>query len=455
VARLFGTDGVRGAYGTELTDDLARSLGYAAARVLSSDGAARILIGRDTRASGPALERALADGIRAAGGTPVSCGVMPTAGVAHLVTCDGFSAGAVISASHNPAGDNGIKFFGADGMKLADSIEDQIEREMRDAPVVEAASYSAGVTSALGESTVIGELIDEFESGDELYLQFLLKEVPSLQGLRVVVDCANGAASNIAPEAYRDAGADVTVLFADPDGTNINLDCGSTHPERLIQTVKATGAHIGIAHDGDADRMLAVDSHGELVDGDQVLGILALDAHERGVLPNHSVVTTVMANMGFRKAMQTAGIELIETAVGDRYVLQSMLEKGSVLGGEQSGHLIFLERHTTGDGILTALQLLGVIARTQTDLSTLAKRIPKFPQVLENVRVPSKDGLLDAAAVEDAIRSAEDELGDSGRVLVRPSGTEPVIRVMAEAASQEAAKNAVASVVAAIRSVSP
>ena len=454
MARLFGTDGVRGAYGTDLTDALARTLGYAAARVLADPDheAPRILIGRDTRRSGPALERALADGIRAAGGVPVSCGVMPTAGVAYLVATDGFAAGAVISASHNPAGDNGIKFFGPDGMKLPDAVEDAIEAAMASAPEIEASSPVIGSIEGLGESAIIGGVIEESTLGDELYLKFLLKDVPSLQGLRVVVDCANGAASNLAPEAYRDAGADVTVLFADPDGTNINANCGSTHPETLIEVVRRTGAHIGIAHDGDADRMLAVDAHGELVDGDQILGIVALDAAARGELPDNAVVTTVMANIGFRRAMREAGIELVETAVGDRYVLQAMREGGIAMGGEQSGHLIFLQRHTTGDGILTALQLLGVIARTRTDLSGLAKQIPRFPQVLENVRVPSKDGLLNAAAVEEAIRNAEATLGDTGRVLVRPSGTEPVIRVMAEAADDAAARAAVATVVTALRS---
>jgi phosphoglucosamine mutase len=454
VARLFGTDGVRGAYGADLTDALARTLGYAAARVLASGSAPRILIGRDTRASGPALERALADGIRAAGGVPVSCGVMPTAGVAYLVASDGFAAGAVISASHNPAGDNGIKFFGTDGMKLPDAIEDAIEAEMAAAPPLEPSSTVIGSTEGLAESAIIGGEIDEFTLGDELYLDFLLKDVPSLNGLRIVVDCANGAASNLAPEAYRGAGADVTVLFADPDGTNINAGCGSTHPERLVEVVRRTGAHLGIAHDGDADRMLAVDAHGELVDGDQILGIVALDAAARGELTGNAVVTTVMANIGFRHAMRDAGIELIETAVGDRYVLQAMRERGISMGGEQSGHLIFLERHTTGDGILTALQLLAVIARSQTDLSALAKRIPRFPQVLENVRVASKDGLLDAAAVEEAIRNAEAMLGDTGRVLVRPSGTEPVIRVMAEASNEAAASAAVATVVAAVHAAS-
>lgn len=449
--RIFGTDGVRGRYGTDLTDDLARRLGFGAAQVLAGT-APRILIGRDTRESGPALERALADGIRAAGGVPVSCGVMPTAAVAYLVQEEGFAAGAVISASHNPADDNGIKFFGADGMKLSDEAEDLIEAAMASSPQIEPAPRSLGSNDGLGETVVLGEDIEELRDGDERYLAFLLKDVPSLDGLRVVVDCANGAASNIAPEAYRDAGATVTVIYADPDGLNINAGCGSTHPQHLIDAVLKSGAHIGIAHDGDADRMLAVDSHGELVDGDQILGVLALDAHARGVLPKGAVVSTVMANLGFRRAMADAGIEVIETAVGDRYVLQSMLETGAVLGGEQSGHLIFTERHTTGDGILTALQLLSLIARTRTDLAQLVKQIPRFPQILENVRVASKAGLDEATPIWDAVREAEASLGDSGRVLVRPSGTEPLIRVMVEASDEAAARKAVDSIVAAVRS---
>jgi phosphoglucosamine mutase len=435
LGRLFGTDGVRGAYGDTLTDALARELGFGAATVLGGDSThPAILIGRDTRESGPALERALAAGIRAAGGVPVTCGVMPTAGVAHLVNAGRFAAGAVISASHNPAKDNGIKFFGSDGMKLSDALEDRIEEAMEDPGLVE---------PELGS----------FEDADEAYLRFLLDGAASLSGVRLVVDCANGAASAIAPEVYRDAGATVTVIHADPDGTNINDHCGSTHPERLQEAVVAHGAHLGIAHDGDADRMLAVDAHGHMVDGDQILGLIAIDALGRDALPNSTVVSTVMANMGFRRAMTDAGISVIETAVGDRYVLAAMLEHGAIMGGEQSGHLVFLERHTTGDGILTALELGAVIARTGKGLSELAKQVPRFPQVLVNVPVRDRNELETAEAVWAAVETVEASLAGSGRVLVRASGTEQLVRVMAEAETTEIAQDAVDKVVAVVREV--
>jgi len=424
MGRLFGTDGVRGTYGETLTDDLARSLGAAAARVLGAEhDSPRILIGRDTRASGPALERALAAGIAVAGAEALSVGVMPSAGVAHLVRATGAAAGAVISASHNPARDNGIKFFGHDGMKLADAIEDQIEEEL------------APVKIADGE-------VAELEDADERYEDFLLEGEPSLAGLRVVVDCANGAASLVAPEVYRRAGADVSVLFADPDGTNINDGCGSTHPEHLQRMLREHGAHLGIAHDGDADRFIAVDEHGELVDGDQILGICAIDARARGRLPADAVVTTVMANLGFRRAMEREHIRVVETKVGDRNVLAAMLEQGIVMGGEQSGHIMFLDRHTTGDGILTALRLLEVIVRSGRGLHDLAKAVPRFPQVLLNVRVKDRDGLPEAQPIWDEVRLVAGELDEDGRVLVRASGTEPVVRVMVEATSADLARAA-------------
>lgn len=435
MGRFFGTDGVRGAYGDALTDALARELGFGAATVLGGASThPQILIGRDTRASGPALERALAAGIRAAGGIPVTCGVMPTAGVAHIVHSGAFAAGAVISASHNPAADNGIKFFGPDGMKLSDDLEDAIESAMSDPGPSE-------------------EHVEELPDADETYLRFLLEGAVSLDGVRLVVDCANGAASAIAPEVYRDAGATVMVIHADPDGTNINDHCGSTHPERLQEAVVAHGAHLGIAHDGDADRMLAVDALGELVDGDQVLGIIALEAQLRGQLPKDTIVSTVMSNLGFRRAMAEAGITVLETAVGDRYVLQAMLEHGAVMGGEQSGHLVFLDRHTTGDGILTALRLATVIARCGTGLSELARQVPRFPQVLVNVPVRDRTELEGASEVWTAVEKAEADLGDRGRVLVRASGTEQLVRVMAEAETHEAAEGAVERVVSVVGTV--
>ncbi|MGZ4210252.1 MAG: phosphoglucosamine mutase [Actinomycetota bacterium] len=432
MGRLFGTDGVRGTYGLDLTDHVARGLGHAAAAVLGRDHPKpQLLIGRDTRASGPALERALAAGIAAAGGEAFSAGVIPTAGIAYLVRDLGVQAGVVISASHNPANDNGIKFFGPDGMKLPDALEDEIEQAMD------------------GDEDPPAQIADVIDA-EERYIDFLIDGVPPLGGLRVVVDCANGAASNIAPEVYRLAGADVHVISADPDGSNINDHCGSTHPELLQQAVKAFGAHIGIAHDGDADRLIAVDEHGVLVDGDQVLGICALDMKADARLQGNAVVCTVMSNLGFRRAMETNGVRIIETQVGDRYVLAAMLEHGILLGGEQSGHIVFLDRHTTGDGILTALRLMTVIARSGRGLSDLATQIPRYPQVLENVAVRDRAGLETAELVWEAVRAAETAMNGDGRVLVRASGTEPVVRVMAEASTEQAAREAVDRVAAVV-----
>jgi len=435
VGRLFGTDGVRGTYGIDLTDDIARALGHAAAAVLGRDHPKpQLLIGRDTRASGPSLERALAAGIAAAGGEAFSAGVIPTAGIAFLVRDIGLQAGIVISASHNPARDNGIKFFGPDGMKLADAIEDDIEAAMD------------------GDEDPPAQITDVIDA-EERYIEFLLDTVPSLTGLRVVVDCANGASCNVAPEVYRLAGADVHVIAADPDGTNINDHVGSTHPELLQEAVKAYGAHVGIAHDGDADRLIAVDEHSAIVDGDQVLGINALDMKERGLLPKDSIVCTVMSNLGFRNAMTDHGVGMVETQVGDRYVLAAMLEKGIMLGGEQSGHIVFLDRHTTGDGILTALRLMSVVARTGKGLSELAAQIPRYPQVLENVPVRERNALEGAQAVWDAVHDTETAMAGEGRVLVRASGTEPVVRVMAEAPTEQAARAAVDRISAVVSEV--
>ena len=435
MGRLFGTDGVRGTYGQDLTDDIARGLGHAAAAVLGRDHPKpQLLIGRDTRASGPALERALAAGIAAAGGEAFSAGVIPTAAIAFLVRDIGLQAGIVISASHNPASDNGIKFFGPDGMKLPDATEDEIERAMN------------------GDEDPPAQIADVVDAEDR-YIEFLLDAMPSLDGLRVVVDCANGAACNVAPEVYRLAGADVHVIAADPDGTNINDHVGSTHPELLQQAVKAYRAHVGIAHDGDADRLIAVDEHGALVDGDQVLGISALDLKARGLLPLDSIVCTVMSNLGFRRAMEEHGIGLVETQVGDRYVLAAMLENKISLGGEQSGHIVFLDRHTTGDGILTALRLMAVIKRTGAGLSELASRIPHYPQVLLNVPVRDRGALEGAEAVWDAVRDTEASMAGAGRVLVRASGTEPVVRVMAEAPTEQAARDAVDHISAVVSDV--
>ncbi|HEX9696788.1 MAG TPA: phosphoglucosamine mutase [Actinomycetota bacterium] len=423
--RLFGTDGIRGHYGTDFDAPFVRRLGRAAAEVLGrGHPSPRILIGRDTRASGPEIERALAKGIAAANGVPVLAGVIPTAAIAHLVHSGGYEAGAVISASHNPAQDNGIKFFGDNGMKLADAIEDEIE-----------ASMGRNGDDANGDEAGWERLPDAAER----YITFLLDGATSLAGMKIVVDAANGAASAIAAEAYRRAGAIVISLYDEPDGANINDGCGAVHPEALQSAVLERGGQAGIAHDGDADRLVAVDERGALVDGDQILAICALDARRRGALPGDAIVTTVMANLGFRRAMAAEGISVSETPVGDRYVLERMLAEGIAMGGEQSGHLIFLDRHTTGCGILSAMRLLGIMAATAMPLSRLAASAPRLPQVLLNVRVATRGGLSDAAAVWDEVRRVTEEMGEDGRVLVRESGTEPVVRVMVESSRQDRA----------------
>jgi phosphoglucosamine mutase len=434
VAALFGTDGVRGTYGVDLTDDLAFRLGHAAAVVLAR-GRSRpqVLIARDTRASGESLERGLAGGIKAAGAESLSAGVLPTAGLARLVLELGADAGAMISASHNPAADNGIKFFGRDGMKLPDAVEEAIEEAIR--------------ASDRHASQAIPKPLADAE---ERYLSFLLDGVPPLQGLHVVVDCANGAASHVAPEAYRRAGAEVIAINDAPDGSNINDGCGSTHPETLQRLVVDSRADVGLAHDGDADRLIAVDETGGIVDGDQILAVCALDALEKGQLPNRAVVSTVMANLGLRRSMAARGIEVVETQVGDRYVLEAMRQKGIAIGGEQSGHIVFLDRHTTGDGILTALRLLSIASNSRQPLSKLAAASPRLPQHLVAVYVRDKGSLASADTVWNAVRDVETELGDEGRVLVRASGTEPVIRVMAEATTEDAARSAVERIAAAV-----
>ena len=436
MGKYFGTDGVRGRFGEDLTIELATSLGHAAATVLGRGHRhPRVLIGRDTRASGEPLEQALIAGIARAGGEALLAGVIPTPAVAHLTHIYDCQAGAVISASHNPSPDNGIKFFGPNGMKLPDAIEDDIESVLE---------HGNGDDDEAGHA-------ESLPDAEERYLSFLLEGATSLEGLRVVVDGANGAAFHVAPEAYRRAGADVIAIAVDPDGSNINDGVGSTHPEQAQEVVLAHKAHVGIAHDGDADRLIAIDERGQLVDGDQILAICALEAQARDALPGNAVVSTIMANLGFRKAMAAAGIEVVETGVGDRYVLEAMLERGITIGGEQSGHLIFLDRHTTGDGVMTALRLLGVMAATGKPLSELAQAAPRAPQVLLNVKDVQKEGLDSAAAVWDEVKRVEAKLGDNGRVVLRASGTEPVIRVMVEATTEEAASSAAERIAKAVR----
>jgi phosphoglucosamine mutase len=385
------------------------------------------VIGRDTRLSGPMLEGALAAGLASEGVDVGLLGVLPTPGVAWRSAADGGPA-AMISASHNPFADNGIKFFAAGGRKLDDAtearLETELDRVLRDR------------TQALAAGRVTSE------EGDDRYADALVGTVDArtLQGVHVVVDCAHGAAYRLAPEVLRRLGARVDVLFDDPDGTNINEGCGSTHPEHLQKAVVEQGADAGLALDGDADRVLAVDHRGELIDGDQIIAVCALDLRERARLRDDTVAVTVMANLGFRQAMEQRGVHVVETAVGDRSVLEALEEGGWSLGGEQSGHVIFRDLATTGDGVLTGLQLLDVVVRSGRPLADLASVMTRVPQVLRNVRVKKRDGLDAAQSFWSEVRSAEAELAGRGRVLVRPSGTEPVVRVMVEAPTAEVAE---------------
>jgi phosphoglucosamine mutase len=444
VGKLFGTDGVRGLANADLTPELALALGRAVVGVLRAEepgasGRPAVVVGRDPRASGTLLESALVAGILSAGGDVLAAGVVPTPAVAFLTRHYGAAAGAVISASHNAMPDNGIKFFGPEGFKLPDAVEDRIEAAV--------GAADQGAPRPVGGE--VGGLQRTANDAVEAYLAHLLDGIPDLGGLAVVVDCANGAAAEIAPEAYRRAGAKVTAVAADPDGQNINDGVGSTHPEHVQAALAAAGAEVGLAHDGDADRLLAVDERGQLVDGDVILAVTALDAREHGGLPTGTVVTTVMTNLGFRQAMAEHGIRVEQTAVGDRYVLEAMLAGGHTVGGEQSGHLIFLDRATTGDGLLTGLRLLAVVARTGRPLSELATVMRRLPQVLVNVRVVNRHALDTASAVWRAVSDEEARLGERGRVLVRPSGTEALVRVMVEAETEHEAK-AVADRLAAV-----
>lgn len=427
MGELFGTDGIRGVFGVDLTTKLAFDVGRAAVVVLRryEPGDPVIVVGRDTRASGEPLEEALADGIRSGGAHVVLAGVEPTPAVAFLTTELGAAAGAVISASHNPADDNGIKFFGPLGFKLSDDIEDEIERELAD---------PTNLSVPRGEVREAGDVA-------ERYLHHVVgaADVP-LAGLRVVVDCANGAAYRSAPEVLGRLGADVVPIFDRPDGTNINAGCGALYPEVMARAVVEHEADAGVAHDGDADRALFADSQGNVIDGDQVLAACALALKAEGRLRRDTIVTTVMANLGLHEAMRAAGITVVQTRVGDRYVLEEMLSTGAELGGEQSGHIIFRSQATTGDGLITAVRFLSLATIRGCSVAELASAMRRFPQVLENVRVAFKERLDDAKEIWEAVRRAEGELDGSGRVLVRASGTEPLVRVMVEAETEEEAR---------------
>lgn len=435
--RLFGTDGVRGLANGELTVDLALGLAQAAAVVLGkgrvADGRRAsgrrpvAVIGRDPRISGEFLAASVAAGLASSGVDVYDAGVVPTPALAFLVGDFRADLGVMISASHNPAPDNGIKFFATGGLKLPDEVEDRIE-------------------SALAESKLApkgGDVgrIRRFSDAEDRYIVHLLSTLPHrLDGIHVVLDCANGAASGISPQVFTDAGAKVTVIGADPDGLNINDGVGSTHLDHLAAAVAAAGADLGIAHDGDADRCLAVDARGNVIDGDQIMAILAVSMSQRGVLESNTLVATVMSNLGLHRAMEQHGIRVLETAVGDRYVLEALAERSLSLGGEQSGHVIMTRFATTGDGILTGLHLVAEMARTGRSLAELASVMTVYPQVLVNVRGVDHHALGSDEGVAAAVERAREQLGDSGRVLLRPSGTEPMVRVMVEAEHQQVAE---------------
>ena len=469
----FGTDGVRGVANSELTPELALALGRAAARVLGGD---RYAVGRDTRLSGPLLESALAAGLAAEGADVILLGVVPTPEVAWWSATENAPA-AMVSASHNPFADNGIKLFGAGGRKLSDAVEEELELELQrilgavvsssassdpsgSSPGPDSVSASSGRSAvADGERPVpTGAAVGRIESAGRAHDGYAAAVVASIEGRRLdgltaVVDCANGSNSVVAPRVLRDLGVEVEVLHAAPDGTNINDGCGSTHPDDLARAVVARGADLGVAFDGDADRVLLVDAAGELVDGDQIIALCAIDRHERGALTADSVVVTVMTNLGFRLAMEERGINVVETKVGDRYVLEALAAGGLSLGGEQSGHVIFPDIATTGDGLLTAVQALDVVARAGRPLAELAAdAMTRLPQVLRNVRVSERDPAIAEHLAAD-IAAVEKRLGPRGRVLVRPSGTEPLVRVIAEAPTAAEAEAAVDELIRAVEAL--
>jgi phosphoglucosamine mutase len=440
---LFGTDGVRGVANVDLTAELAVDLAVAAAHVLGEIGAfaghrPKAIVGQDSRASGDFLESAIVAGLTSAGVDVYRVGILPTPAVAYLVKQTNADLGVMISASHNPMPDNGIKFFAKGGDKLADSLEAQIEARLGepwDRPV--------GLN--------VGRIIED-ESAKDRYINYLLSTISKpLSGLKVVVDCANGASSFVAPIVYEKAGATVTAISASPTGWNINENCGSTNLDNLISQVKSSGADLGIAHDGDADRCLLVSESGQVIDGDFILNVLAQNWMNNGRLKNKTVVGTVMSNLGFIKAMNELGIKVEKTAVGDRYVLEKMLENDYSLGGEQSGHIIMREYSNTGDGLLTAMQVMQIMAISNQTLTNLTSNIKKYPPVLINVKDVKKDKLSTSKVINDAILAAENELGQSGRVLLRSSGTESVVRVMVEANDLQVAQKIAESLAQLVR----
>ncbi|MGP4074031.1 phosphoglucosamine mutase [Piscibacillus sp. B03] len=441
MGKYFGTDGVRGVANKDLTPELAYKLGRFGGYVLTKDSTEkpRILVGRDTRISGEMLEGALIAGILSVGVEVMRLGVISTPGVAYLTKASGAQAGVMISASHNPVEDNGIKFFGSDGFKLLDAQEDEIEALLDGEDVL---------PRPVGGD--IGQVMDYYEGGQK-YLQHLKQTVDQdFDGVKIVLDCAHGATSPLASHLFADLEADIMAIGASPDGLNINDGYGSTNPEKLRETVIEQGADLGLAFDGDGDRLIAVDEKGNIVDGDKIMYICGSFYKSQGRLKQDTVVTTVMSNIGLYRAFDELGISTAKTKVGDRYVMEEMRKNGYNLGGEQSGHIIFLEHNTTGDGMLSALQLVNVMQETGKPLSELAEGMTKFPQELKNVRVTDKHTVTDNEKVKEEINRVEQELGDKGRVLVRPSGTEPLVRVMVEAPTKDDCDKYVNQVVAVI-----
>jgi phosphoglucosamine mutase len=440
MTRLFGTDGVRGIANAELTPELAFKMGEAAGHFLGEKGRGKIVVGRDTRRSGEMLEAALVAGICSGGADAVSCGIVPTPAVAFLTREFEADGGVMISASHNPAEYNGIKFFNRDGFKLPDEVEDEIEDF-----VTAEREFERPVGGDVGT-------VERTTDAAERYVTHAVATIPAdLAGMTIAVDCGHGASAVSTPEAFRRLGAEVVTINCDWDGMDINRGCGSTHLDQILDVVRSGGFDLGFAHDGDADRLIAVDGTGEAIDGDVVMAICAKHMKDAGTLAHDTLVATVMSNMGLEVAMRGLGVTVIKTRVGDRYVLDQMLSSGAVLGGEQSGHIIFLEHNSTGDGLVTALQLAAIVRESGKPLSELKKVMRRYPQVLVNVQVADRARLGTSEAVHDAIASAERELGDEGRVLVRASGTEPLVRVMAEASEQHTAQAVVDRLVEVVR----